>query len=54
MWLFSKKAYRLYEFILTAFLLSIAVPGQAQEKVVVAVVSDGSSDRLDSRASCAP
>jgi len=40
------KTYRLYEVFLIAVLLCIAAPGQAQEKVVVAIVLDGPSDRL--------
>ena len=42
----ARSSYRLYEFILIAVLLCIAAPGQAQEKVVVAVVLDGLSGRL--------
>ena len=42
----ASRAYRLIEVLLIAALLCIAVPGQAQEKVVVAVVLDGPSDRL--------
>ena len=42
----ATNPYRLYEFILVALLLCISAPGQAQEKVVVAVVLDGPSARL--------
>jgi outer membrane protein len=42
----ASNSYRLFEFILIAVLLCIAAPGQAQEKVVVAVVQDGPSGRL--------
>ena len=42
----ARSSYRLYEFILIVVLLCIAAPGQAQEKVVVAVVLDGPSARL--------
>jgi outer membrane protein len=38
--------HRLYEIILIAVLLFTAVPSNAQEKAVVAVVIDGPSDRL--------
>ena len=44
----ATKTFRLYEIFLIAMLLCIAAPGQAQEKVVVAVVKDGFSDRLSS------
>ena len=44
----ATKTFRLYEIFLIAMLLCIAAPSQAQEKVVVAVVEDGSSDRLSS------
>jgi len=40
------NAYRLYKVFLIAVLLCITVPGQAQEKVAVAVVLDGPSARL--------
>ncbi len=42
----ATKTYRLYEVFLIAVLLCIAAPSQAQEKVVVAVVLDGPTDRL--------
>ncbi len=42
----ATKTFRLYEFFLITLLLCIVAPSQAQEKVVVAVVEDGSSDRL--------
>jgi len=42
----ASNPYRLYELILIAGLLCIAVPSQAQEKVVVAVVLDGPSARM--------
>ena len=42
----ATKPYRLYEALLLAVLLCTAAPSQAQEKIVVAVVMDGPSDRL--------
>jgi len=42
----ATKPYRLYEVFLFTVLLCFAAPGQAQEKVVVAVVLDGPSARL--------
>jgi outer membrane protein len=42
----ASNSYRMYELILIAVLLCIAAPGQAQEKVVVAVVLDGPSARM--------
>jgi outer membrane protein TolC len=40
------KTYRLYEFIAIVALLVFAAPVEAQQRVVVAVVEDGPSDRL--------
>ena len=40
------KTFRPYGFLLIAVLLCIVSPSQAQERVVVAVVEDGPSDRL--------
>ena len=42
----APRPYRLYKIILFSMLLCLAMPGQAQEKVVVAVVLDGPSARL--------
>lgn len=42
----ASKTYRLYEVIATVVLLCIAVASQAQERVVVAVIEDGPSDRM--------
>ena len=41
------KPYRLYETFVLAILLCISVSAQAQEKVVVAVMQDGPSDRME-------
>jgi len=42
----APRPYRLYKILLISMLLCLAMPGQAQEKVVVAVVLDGPSGRL--------
>ncbi len=42
----ATKTFRLYEIFLITLVLCIVAPSQAQERVVVAVVEDGSSDRL--------
>ena len=44
--LLAAKPYRLYEVLLIWLLLCLASPSQAQERVGVAVVLDGPSDRL--------
>lgn len=43
---FASKTIRLYELFFIASVLCITVPVQAQEKVVVAVVQDGPTERL--------
>ena len=42
----ASKTYRLYEVVAAIFLLCVAVASQAQERVVVAVIDDGPSDRM--------
>ena len=43
---FTTKTFRLFEVLMIVLLLCIGAPSQAQERVVVAVVEDGPSDRL--------
>ena len=42
----ASKTYRLYQVIASVVLLCVAVTSQAQERVVVAVIEDGPSDRM--------
>lgn len=42
----ASKTYRLYEVVAAILLLFVAVTSQAQERVVVAVIEDGPSDRM--------
>ncbi len=47
--LLRTRTYRLYEFLLIVVLFALAVPAEAQQqRIVVAVVEDGPSDRLAS------
>ena len=47
--LLRTRTYRLYEFLLIVVLFAFAVPAEAQQqRIVVAVIEDGPSERLAS------